>query len=989
MTRCLVVFLWISATVLHAQTPDWKVQYDSAQRYWGNQWAKTIPFLVKAEKAALYDLGIYDENYLTILNDLGLAYAKIGDYKNAEKSLAKVITIASEGGDPQAADLQRAYLNLASIHFEQQHYKEAEELYLKVLNDATTAQELVVPALKGISALYESTDTPAAALALLNDKRFGVQTTSAEWQITRARLLRKDGRHNEAMHVLEAMRPLVTSADALRLHWLQETALNHLETGNLNQAEKELLDAQRQLNSRKPVDDAMLIGVLNNLASLYEKLGLREKALVYYQQALPLCQKVYGIKSANSLTIQSNIAGIHLGLGQTKEAIAQYQQVEQQMVTTVSESNPGYLTVLNNLGTAYRANHEAAKAKQQFDKALLLVNKHQLTETDLAATIMNNQAVLLTTLGQFKEASTLYEKAYNIRKKVYGPTSVQLSDIAGNLAVVYWELGEQNKALPLFSQASELALRQVKYIFPNLSESEQVQFYRRMKEDFERFNSIAFRASTRNPELLTQVFNNQVTLKSLRFFTQRHRSDIIEQKRDTVLARQANLLRQKREQLGYLYQLSLGELSQSSVSTAQLEQEIDALQKNISLKTSETVASNLQDKQAAWSDVQSHMPGDEALVEIVRYRKYDLRRLLTESGMRAMFGFTDSVYYAALITTQETKANPKLVLMKDGRNMEGRNLSYYRNALTYVVADELSYNVYWKDISTALRDKKKVYFSSDGVYHQINLNTIREPGSNLFIADRHEIHYLLSPAQYVGQQTKLLQGKRAVLFGDPSFDGTATATAKTRNAVRYLPLPGTRAEVQSIDGLLKGKGWSTMVKMNDQASEQNLKAVRATDILHVATHGYFTVRNINPGNEFQKDLAFNNGLMLAGANKSLQQETTEFSDDGILTAYEVTNLDLAGTSLVVLSACETGLGNIEIGEGVYGLQRSFLQAGAKNVMISLWKVDDNITRELMTQFYTYLMTTSNIHEALANAQRDVRKKYSDPSAWGGFILIGK
>ncbi|MGC3948149.1 MAG: CHAT domain-containing protein [Chryseolinea sp.] len=990
MTRCLVIFLWISATVLHAQIPEWKVQYDSAQRYWGNQWAKTIPFLVKAEKSALYDLGIYDENYLTILNDLGLAYAKTGDYKNAEKSLSKVVTISTESGNSHDEDLQRAYLNLASIHAEQQHFKEAEELFLKVLNGTSPAKELIAPALKGISALYESIDKPSAALVLLNDKRFAGATSGPDWQITRARLARKDGDHNESMRILEALRSVVTNGDvSLRLQWLQETALNHLETGNLNQAEKELLEAQRQLSSTKPVDEAMLTSVYNNLASLYEKLGLREKALVYYQQALPLCQKVYGIKSVNSLTIQSNIAGIHLGLGQTNEAIAQYQQIEQQLATTVPESNPGYLTVLNNLGTAYRANREAAKARQQFDKALLLIEKHKLGETDLAATIMNNQAVLLTTLGQFKDAAVQYEKAYIVRKKVYGPSSVRLSEIAGNLAVVYWELGQTDKALPLFSQASELSIRQVKYIFPNLSEGEQVQFYRRMKEDFERFNSIAFRSSSGHPELLTQVFNNQLTLKSLKFFTQRHRSDIIEQKKDTVLARQAEQLRQKREQLGYFYQLSLGELSQSSVTTAQLEQEIDALEKSISLKTSETVAATLQEKQTNWNDIQQHMPADEALVEVVRYRKYDLRRLKTESGMRAAFGFTDSVYYAALVTSQETKSSPKLVLMKDGKSMEARNLSYYKNALTYVVADELSYGVYWKSIASALGDKRKVFFSADGVFHQINLNTIREPGTNSYIADRHEIHYLLSPAQYVGQQVRTLQGKRAILFGDPSFDGNATATAKTRNAIRYLPLPGTRAEVQSIDALLKTKGWNTAVKLKDQATEGNLKAVRATDILHVATHGYFTAKNINPGKEFQKDLAFNSGLMLSGANKSLQEETTEFRDDGILTAYEVTNLDLAGTSLVVLSACETGLGNIEIGEGVYGLQRSFLQAGAQNVLISLWKVDDNITRELMTQFYSYLMTTPNIHQALMSAQRDIRKKHDDPSAWGSFILIGK
>ncbi|HTF21947.1 MAG TPA: tetratricopeptide repeat protein, partial [Chryseolinea sp.] len=647
----------MSACVLHAQTPDWKVQYDSAQHYWGIHWTKTIPFLVKAEKAALYDLGIYDENYLTILNDLGLAYAKTGDYKSAEKYLTKVITITSEGGDGSDSDLQRAYLNLAAVHAEQQHFKDAEGLYLKVLHDPHPVAELLDPALKGITALYESGDKPAQALALLDDKRYAASVGTDEWQITRARLARKDGRYEESMRILGALRSKLSAAAAisgLHLQWLQETALNHFETGNFNVAEKELLEAHRLLNASKPTDDAMLAAVLNSLATVYEKLGLREKALVYYQDALPLCQKVYGIKSVNSLTVQGNIAGIYLGSGQIQQAVAQFQQIEQQLATTVPESNPGYLTVLNNLGTAYRANHEMAKARQTFERALTLIEKYQLNDSDLAATIMNNQAVLLTTVAQFKEASIFYERAYSVRKKIYGTSSVKLGEIAGNLAVVYWEMGKPELALPLFSQSSELAIQQVKYIFPNLNEDEQVQFYRRLKEDFERFNAIALRASSRHPELLTQVFNNQLTLKSLRFFTQRHRSDIVEQKKDTVLARQFDQLRMKREQLGYLYQRTLNELSQTPASATQLEHEIDALEKAISLKTSESVAEKLRDNQVSWDDIQQKLTPDEALVEIIRYRKYDLRRLVVDEGTRAMFGFTDSVYYAALVTTQET-----------------------------------------------------------------------------------------------------------------------------------------------------------------------------------------------------------------------------------------------------------------------------------------------------------------------------------------------
>ena len=983
----------ISATVLHAQTPQWKTDYDSAQRYWGSDWRKTVPFLVKAEKSALYDLGLYDENYLTILNDLGLAYAKAGDYANAEKMLTKAIGIRNEVEPDEPADIQKTLLNLATIYAEQNRLQDAENIYSKLNTDPRLDDALAPLVLKSTIALLETSNKISQALSLLADPKFVKFVTSPEWTLIRARLLRENGQFSESMQTLETIaagpKPVKPEDQSLHIQWLEQVALNHLETGYLQHAESKLLEAQKLIRTGFVTDHATHASILNALATVYEKLGLRDKALMYYQEALPHCEKEYGPSSVNTLTLRSNVAGIYLARGQAKQAIELYQSAEQQLASATTESNPVYITVLNNLGTAYRANHELVKARAMFQRALSLIEKYGGQETDLAASVMNNLAVLLTTEGKFRDAATYYEKAYAIRKSIYGTNPVKLMDLAGNLAVVYWELGKTDQSLPLFEQSAALALRHVKYIFPNLSENEQVQFYRKLREDFERFNAIAFRASSKRPELLIQAFNNQLTLKSLRFFTQQHRADVATQKKDTILLRQFEQLRQKRDQLGQLYQFTLRQLSQSPVSTGRLEQEIDGLEKSISMKTSASVADKMQADQLTWGDIQQGIDGEEALIEVIRYRKYDLRSLVSDEGARAMFGFTDSVYYAALVTTRETKAHPALVLIKDGVNMEKRYLNYYRNALNYRVADVNSYNAYWKPIAPHVKDKRKVYFAGDGVYHQVNLNTISNPATNQFLTDLHDIRYLLNPAQYRERRSPTLEGNRAFLFGDPNFDGPATSSVRASAYGQYPPLPGTRTEVTEIDALLRGKGWNTMVRLKDQATEHNFKATSATNILHVATHGFFTKDKIGTSKSFQRDVTFNSGLLLNGANTSLRQETTSFHDDGILTAYEVANLNLSGTSLVVLSACETGLGNIEIGEGVYGLQRSFLQAGARNVLISLWKVNDDITRQLMTSFYTHLVRSPNIHDALSKAQQEIRVRYPEPVAWGSFILVGK
>jgi len=322
--------------------------------------------------------------------------------------------------------------------------------------------------------------------------------------------------------------------------------------------------------------------------------------------------------------------------------------------------------------------------------------------------------------------------------------------------------------------------------------------------------------------------------------------------------------------------------------------------------------------------------------------------------------------------------------------METRFLNYYRNALIYDVPDENSYPHYWKPFEAVIGNKSKIYISGDGVYHQLNLNTLRQPITGQFLLQRYDIHYLLNPAQILEKQRIPFSARKAVLIGDPVFDMSEAEQAKSRRGEpqKFASLPGTNTEIVKINEILKNNAWTTSVFLKRFATEKNLKNIHSPDILHVATHGFFSTDKVKLSADAKKDFLFYSGLVLSGANRNLDKETQEIYDDGILTAYEVMNLDLADTHLVVLSACETGLGKIENGEGVYGLQRSFLQAGARTILISLWKVDDQITQELMVRFYQYLFQGKSEREALKLAQLDQLKKFSNPIRWGGFIVVG-
>jgi CHAT domain-containing protein len=233
---------------------------------------------------------------------------------------------------------------------------------------------------------------------------------------------------------------------------------------------------------------------------------------------------------------------------------------------------------------------------------------------------------------------------------------------------------------------------------------------------------------------------------------------------------------------------------------------------------------------------------------------------------------------------------------------------------------------------------------------------------------------------------------------------------RDRSAYHFHRLPGTRAEGERVASRLGVSPW-----LDATALEGRLKtACRSPRILHLATHGFFLPDQQRDLNREGRGLGFDfgefsgaqgglgrlsgpmmenpmlrSGLALAGANTWLKAgNLPEEAEDGLLTAEDVTGLDLLATELVVLSACETGLGHVHVGEGVFGLRRAFVLAGAKTLVMSLWKVPDEPTRELMEDFYGRLLAGHGRAEALRQAQLAMKAKYPEPFYWGAFICQG-
>ena len=339
------------------------------------------------------------------------------------------------------------------------------------------------------------------------------------------------------------------------------------------------------------------------------------------------------------------------------------------------------------------------------------------------------------------------------------------------------------------------------------------------------------------------------------------------------------------------------------------------------------------------------------------------------------------------------------------------------------------YDLIWQPLESQLQGVTTVYCSPSGLLHRINLAAIPTSNGQPF-GDRYQLVVLGSTRQLVVLNNSIQTStNNAYLAGGIHYDtdsttiayanrGTSSRSLELPEALPFQPdsastmragvleyLPASAAEVREIGLTLATAGIQAKVDTGFYATEEAFRQLGekspAPRIVHLATHGYFFPdperKAQKASGNFGQEPVFKmsqhpmirSGLILAGAKQAwLTGQHPAGLEDGILTAYEISQMNLSGTELVVLSACETGLGDIMGNEGVYGLQRAFKIAGVKYLVMSLWKVDDRSTREFMTTFYRHWLTDKQpIPEAFRATQREIRAKHPSAYDWAGFILV--
>ncbi|MBL7724765.1 MAG: CHAT domain-containing protein [Chitinophagaceae bacterium] len=746
---------------------------------------------------------------------------------------------------------------------------------------------------------------------------------------------------------------------------LNNYAVLHYNLGQYNESEKEF-EAALSVIAANNLKEAMPYAiVLNNKAILYQSMGRYEQGAKLLEDALRLAGQLEVSKAKNHLKFFSNLALLYQQMGKHAEAERIYQGLERRL----ERGKPEYANMMNNLAILYLVMKKDDQVEDLLKRSAYIY-KTAIGETSPAyAKVVSDLGNFLRYKGRYAEATPMLEGVLQNREQTLGadhPLYVQSKE---DLAILWWKKKEYAKAYPLYREVMEKSLEFINRYFPPMSEAEKAKYWDILSMRFQRFYNFSLEAATVDKKIITDLFEYRLATKGLLLSSVRKVSESILKSGNEQLVNDYISWIDLKEQLTTLYAYSKEELKEQSINLDSLQAVANSMEKRLSESSKEFSQFYFTSK-ITYDEIRSRLKPEEALIEIIRIRNYD--QVLT-----------DSCRYIALVVTKE-KPEPQIVLLSNGTDLEGKHSKAYRLSMKNKVSDEKSYSYYWEPFETLVKDKKKIFVSLDGVYSQINLYTLKQPGAD-FLINKYDI-VLLGNAKDIlnGNDISSSVAKKATLIGFPAYGSSSIPQ-----------LPGTKAEVDAINKVLKSSGYQVAEFMQNDATEINLKSTTKISILHIATHGYF-LKDVEKASwpigvhadNARENVLLRSGLMLSGASEADRESAgLENKSNGVITSYEAMNLDLQGTNLVVLSACETGLGEVKAGEGVYGLQRAFLVAGADAIVMSLWKVDDVATQQLMNNFYTNLTKTGDKQKAFKQAQLQLMTKFKEPFYWGAFVMM--
>lgn len=912
----------------------------------------------------------------------------------------------------------REYVQVAKNVFGETSAEYAVALYNIAVLPQTQSEEKVLFLEKAI-AIYQSAGTPNPALFQQMKQGLNMQVATTTGVSNTSKIdqsglisiedcssLVVSGRGDVALQSLLQYKDILKNdeyIDTLKYASIISLLINvYMQMGDYPSAQKEIDSFNNEIGISTEKMPAEYVQIFFSSAGLVAyRLKDYPKALRFSHAACNLFEKTgdYGIEYSKVL---ANIAMIYAEAGQYLDAnfyldakwyIDEAISVFEERIGPLNEHGNIGITLLSNAAIVYDAIGDRSDAISTLEN-IVKDFANNIDVSDAWSLAVNNLATMYMKQGQWSDAEKLLDN-------LNGNNDDKNYSFAQNLALCRLYLKDNRKTIQAIEDMNRYSTNNIANIFSYFAGIERDDYWTQISKELIMTNNLVA-YHTNDGQAVSIAYDNALFCKNLLV-----NSSMI---MDKYYADSAD----KNTKNTYLHYKELKEkLAYKSVSQSDrdsLSREITRFERRM-IDNIGNLGQLLKNETRTWKDIQQSLEKDEIAIEYCyapRMKQYpDLQPYYGAFILRKDYEYPILVSLENVDVVEEVfdNDNPDEIFVNELYSPD--------KAVTL-------YNMLWDRLTPYLQDIKTVYYSPTGYLSNLNFDVLHGEDGQM-LNERYSMCRISSTANIVNIKSSVLSYKTSVLYGNVKYDETtadmemASSSYNTYSGTeiqsglalrsenergKWGPIPSTKEEVKNIKSLLDKKGVQVSVFEENNANEESFKTLsgNSPEILHMATHGFvIDTPQRAEGNKFvsstnvysQKDSYMMwAGLMLAGGNNIWQGNFNLLNvEDGILTADEISRLDLSNTKLVVLSACETARGKVDPVDGVYGLQRAFKIAGAQTIVMSLWKVQDDATSMLMTQFYTYLTSGIEKHQALWKAMMDVKEKYKDPYYWAGFIML--
>lgn len=771
---------------------------------------------------------------------------------------------------------------------------------------------------------------------------------------------------------------------------------------------QELFEIRSKLFGEK---DEAYLNALNNLGSLYLNLHRNDEAITIFKKldnltaAFDKSNPLYGVMLSNLIVAYSDG-------GYKAEALIVAKRLVDLKRKSRMEHPSDFASAIAILGNTYRESGNYTQAIEMLREALNLykIKKAEVYNPE-PFIVKNNLGSAYISIGRYSEAIELYKDLVK-----NGDQRFKLSYL-NNLIVSYAANKEMEKAITYIDQAFVATRTQMQNRIGILSNYEKEKYVSQIDELFQIYKSFLNLVPLSSRDHYNEmVYSNELLLKGFIVSNEQKMRRSIKESEDSTLIKQYDIWKENKRRLyrAEFINKDVGE-SELKTQTAEIERQLANKSKIFS---NEILALNID-----WKNVQSNLSENDIIVDFFFFREYSDKLKPTGNFKYGAFLLKKEYKFPLWIPlcSEKQLSNMLDIYKPDDTERERINSIYgdmdinSMNSKGLNIVNENLFKMIWQPIIPYLQNVTHIYFIPVNRLGALSLLSLHD-GKD-FLIDKYHFVQLQNAKDFINHETFENVGKdfknlmissqksKTILFGGIQYNykqehRDSVNSPKIDSTKFYTDLPLTELEVNEISKLMNNNGFSAVVVDSLNATEDYFKSFdgNSPEIIHIATHGYFNSLpdKVNMSTEntladqvfkFSKNPFLRAGLLFSYGNYTLGGgKFSDHREDGILTAEEISVLDLSNTNLLVLSACETGVGDIAGSEGVFGLQRAFKIAGVRHMIVSLWKVSEKATKKFMEIFYQQYLEGKGLYNAFQETQKIMKKSYN-PYFWGGFILV--